>query len=193
MHEEALKLIGQLSPDEGLVILRALARQDARVAARIVELITAHWSDDAPQTPEDAAGIAEDLLVELNLLEVEEVWDRAGQTRYGYVEPIEAADEMMREVLGPFLEEMKRYQHLGLHNAARYTCMGLLAGLYRFETESTAEFKDWATDLPGAFAELVLREWKAGNPTAAEVGEVEQFIREELEKWTFYLLRRDER
>ncbi|MFQ5594009.1 MAG: hypothetical protein ACE5HA_07645 [Anaerolineae bacterium] len=135
MHEGALKLISQLTPDEGLAILRALARQDAQLAARIVETITAHLSDDAPQTPEDAEGIAEDLVFELNLLEVEEVWDRAGQTRYGYVEPSEAADEMMQEVLEPYLEEMKRYQRLGMHEAARYTCMGLLAGLYRFETE----------------------------------------------------------
>ncbi|MFQ5813739.1 MAG: hypothetical protein ACE5I2_11230, partial [Anaerolineae bacterium] len=118
MHE-ALKLIAQLTPDEGLVILRALACQDAQLAARIVETITAHLSDDAPQTSEDAAGIAEDLFYELNHLEVEEVWDRAGQTRYGYVETIEAADEMMREALEPFLEEMKRYQHLGMHDAAR--------------------------------------------------------------------------
>ena len=189
MQEEALKLIDQLTAGEGREILRALARQDAQLAARITETITAYLSSQGPQSLEDAGSIAEDLFYELDHLEVEEVWDRAGPTRHGYVEPMEVADEMMQEVLEPFLEEMKRYQQLGMQDAARYTCIGLLAGLYRFETESTAEFRGWATDLPSAFAEQVLDDWKAGNPTAQEVKEVEQFIRDELSKWRFYLLR----
>ncbi len=189
MPEEALGLIDQLSPEEGVKILRALARQDTQLAARIAEAIIAYLRRSAPQVPEDAEDIAEDVLYELDHLEVEEVWNRAGRTRYGYVEPVEVAEEMMQKVLEPYLEEMKRYQQLDMHDAARLTCMGVLAGLYRFETESTTQFKDWAPDLPVIFAEEVLGDWKAGNPRAAEVREMEQFIHDELTKWASYLLR----
>jgi len=189
MPEEALGLIDQLSPEEGVKILRALARQDTQLAARIAEAIIAYLRRSAPQVPEDAEDIAEDVLYELDHLEVEEVWNRAGRTRYGYVEPVEVAEEMMQKVLEPYLEEMKRYQRLDMHDAARLTCMGVLAGLYRFETESTTQFKDWAPDLPAIFAEEVLDDWKAGNPRAAEVREMEQFIHDELTKWASYLLR----
>ena len=34
--------------------------------------------------------------------DVEEVWDQAGRTRYGYDEPGEAADQMIEEALAPF-------------------------------------------------------------------------------------------
>lgn len=54
------------------------------------------------------------LYDELDALEVEEVWDRAGETRYGYVEPGEAADQMIDDVLEPLLKELARYEKLGL-------------------------------------------------------------------------------
>jgi hypothetical protein len=47
------------------------------------------------------------LYDELDALEVGDVWDRAGPTRHGYVEPSEAADQMIEGVLAPFLEELE--------------------------------------------------------------------------------------
>ncbi|MEJ2559794.1 MAG: hypothetical protein P8186_26970 [Anaerolineae bacterium] len=60
------------------------------------------------------------------------MWDRAGETRYDYVEPGEAADQMVEEVLAPFLEDLTRYQKLSMNIEANRMCMGLLMGLERY-------------------------------------------------------------
>ena len=114
--------------------------------------------------PEDVAVV---LYNELDALEVEEVWDRAGPTRHGYVDPGEAADGMIEEVIEPYLEELRKYQALGMNTEANRMCMGLLLGLYRFEDESTSEFKNWAPDAPGEFAWAVVEAWRAGMPSRA--------------------------
>ncbi len=84
---------------------------------------------------EDVEEVAAALYDELDALEVEEVWDRAGRTRHGYVETSEVASQMIEAVLAPYLEELSRYQALGLNLEAGEMCQGLLLGLYQFEHE----------------------------------------------------------
>ena len=171
------EIIDQLSGGDALAILKTLARGDERLAARITEIATEHLSDVEPQA------IATLLLLDLSFLEVEEVWDRAGPTRHGYVDPGEAADEMVQEVLDPYLEELKKYHNLGMSTEANRMCMGLLLGLYEFEHESTSEFKDWAPDAASEFAWAVVDAWKAGGPSRADRAAVRAFVEEELAGW----------
>jgi len=171
------EIIDCLSPADALSILKALARSDEALAQRIAEMAMARLSR---VDPEEVAAV---LYDELDALEVEEVWDRAGRTRYGYVEPGEAADQMIEEVLEPFLEELTKHQKLGMNAEANRMCMGLLLGLYRFEHESTSEFKGWAPDAPLIFAETVVDAWKAGSPSPADVRALEAFIEEKLDGW----------
>ena len=175
--KDPYEIINHLAPADALSILRTLADSDPALARRITEIATAHLSDVDP------GEVAITLYDELEALEVEEVWERAGRTRYGYVETDEAASEMVDEVLEPFLEEMGRYQKLGMNSEANRTCMGLLLGLYRFERESTIEFKDWATDVPVASAERVIYLWKQGAPSQADVKVVKAFVEDELCGW----------
>jgi hypothetical protein len=169
------EIIDHLSPGDALSILRTLADSDEVLARRIAEMALArlHGVD-----PEEVAAV---LYDQLDALEVEEVWDRARETRYGYVEPGEAADQMVEEVLEPFLEELGKYQRLGMNAEANRICMGLLLGLYRFKCESTSEFKGWAPDAPIAFAEAVVDAWKAESPSQADVAVVKAFVEDELE------------
>ena len=171
------KIIDHLSGSDALSILRILAGSDEELAARIVEIATTYLSG---VDPEEVATL---LYDDLNFLEVEEVWDRAGETRYGYVEPGEAADQMIEEVLKPFLDELAKYQKLGMNTEANRMCMGLLMGLYRFERDSVSEFKDWAPDAPIIFAETVVGAWKDGAPSQADVAAVKSFIEDELGRW----------
>ena len=46
-----------------------------------------------------------EAIKHLDSIEVEEVWDRSGRTRNGYVEPTEMAFQMSEEALDPFIEE----------------------------------------------------------------------------------------
>jgi hypothetical protein len=123
------------------------------------------------------------LYEELNALEAEQVWDRAGPKRHGYVDPSEAADEMIKEIIEPFLEELKKYQALGMNAEANRMCMGLLLGLYKFEHESTSEFKDWAVDAPSGFAWVVIDAWKAGAPGKTDTQALRTFTEETLTGW----------
>jgi len=175
--KEPHEIINHLSPTDALSILKTLANSDKQLARRIAEIATAHLSDVDPEE------VAFGLYDELNFLEVEEVWDRAGPTRHGYVDPGEAADEMIEEVIDPYLEELKKYQELGMNVEANRMCMGLLLGLYRFDHESTSKFKDWAPDAPSGFAWVVVDAWKAGAPSRADVKAVKAFIENKLYGW----------
>ncbi len=177
-----LEIIEQLSPSDAWSILNTLAKSDAQLAGRIAEMAIDRLSG---VDPEEVAAI---LYDELDALEVEEVWDRAGKTRHGYVETNEAAYQMVEEVLEHYLEDLKKYQQLAMPLEARRLCMGLLAGLYRFEHESKSEFKDWAADAPISFADTVVREWKAGSPRQSDIAAVKKFIDEELGGWGAHLM-----
>jgi len=177
MMKEPLQIIDTLSPTDALAILRALAGSDDQLATRIAGMATARLRGVDPEE------VAAALYDELNGLDVEEVWDRAGRTRYGYVEPHQAAEQMIEEIIAPFLEELKKHQALGMNAEANRMCMGLLLGLHRFERESTSKFKDWASDAPDAFAEAVVDAWKAGAPGCVDAETVSAFVEDELGTW----------
>ena len=175
-------IIDRLSPEDALVILKALARDGEQIAARIAEIALAHLSDVNWEE------VALELYEELELLEVEEVWDRAGSTREGYVEPGEAAEEMIGEVVEPYLEELKKLGALSMSTEANQMCKGLLLGLYRFRHESTVEFKDWASDAPSSFAWAVVEAWRMGEPSQADIAALKAFMEDELSSWEANLL-----
>ena len=58
--------------------MRTLAARDSELAARIAEVALAQLRDV------DVDLIADMVYNDLEMLEVEEVWDRAGSTRDGY-------------------------------------------------------------------------------------------------------------
>lgn len=179
------KIIHNLSPNDALVILRQLAAQNEKLAAEIASLALAYLSD---VNVEEITGALRD---ELEGLTPEEVWDRAGNTRYGYVETGEAAEQMIEEIVAPYLEEMRKYHKTGLVWKAQQMCKGLLLGFYEFEHQSKTQFKDWAVDSPLAFAEEVLTVWREGVMEAQEWQEVQAFIAEELPRWARTLLARE--
>jgi hypothetical protein len=176
------EIIDNLSPADALSILKTLAANDDQLANRIAQIALEHLSQVGQ---EEVAALVYDGL---NFLEVEEVWDRAGSTRQGYVEPGEAADQMIDEVLEPFLADMKKYQQLGLSVQARQLCMGLLAGLCRFDDESTSQFKEWAAGAPAVFTEAVIDAWQEGKPSRADRKAVRAFMEEELGIWNSRLI-----
>jgi hypothetical protein len=76
MMREPRQIIDHLSPADALSILEALADSDEQLAARIAEMATARLRG---VDTEDVAAV---LYDELDVLEVEEVWDRAGSTHH---------------------------------------------------------------------------------------------------------------
>jgi hypothetical protein len=96
--------------------------------------------------------MAEDVLVVLDSIDVQDCWDRSGSSRDGYTSPDEAADENIAEELQPFFEQVERYHELGMPDQEATYCMGVLFGIYRYERESKSEFRECSVDIPGEFA-----------------------------------------
>jgi hypothetical protein len=170
-------IVRHLSPNDAWGVLQQLAAEDESLAQRIADVATVRLSQVDPEE------VGLELYDELCRLEIEDAWDRAGRTRYGYVEPHEVAYEMINTVVEPFLEELKKYQALGMHTEANRFCMGLLLGLYKFEHECRTQFRDWMPDAGISCAKSVVDAWKGGTGSREDFIPVRVFIEEELWRW----------
>ncbi len=166
-----------ITPDDAFAILQTLAKEDKEIARRIEQLAMEYLSDV------DVEGVADEVYSELESIDVHDLWDNAGPTRDGYVDVTELAWEMFEEALQPFLDELKKYQKLSMSAEAKFLCMGILHGLYRFEEESNSEFKGWAVDAPGENFRSVLDEWQGSCESSEDLDEMETFIQENCPKW----------
>lgn len=171
---DATQLINTLSHDEALSLLKQLASSNEELALKIISLIV---QDLHKIEMEELATIVFD---ELNALDVEDIWDRSGNTRDGYVEPSEAAEQIIAETLAPFLAQLKKALQLGMKDNATQICMGIVQSLNWFEYNAKSEFHDWAPDLASAFADDVVEQWKQGKPSRAERRAMKAFVEEEL-------------
>jgi hypothetical protein len=80
---------------------------------------------------EDRAAVAHAVASALLGLDIMELNGRAGyQPGRGYVHPVEAAAEIMDEVLERFLRDLERRAALGMTTAATELAVGILLGLY---------------------------------------------------------------
>ena len=90
--------------------------------------------DSCPQ--EDRHAVAEDVADELRALHLSQLADRAGPQWGGaYVDPHDAADEMLDEIVQPSLDDLSRRARIGAVQAAREIGFGVLMGLYACRDE----------------------------------------------------------
>ena len=92
----ASKVLESITDSDARSILKLLAERDHK----LVEIIDATARELLGQV--DTEDVATDVQMELELLDVEEVWDRSGATRDGYVDSGDAAWQMFEEALKPF-------------------------------------------------------------------------------------------
>src|SRR5258708_15194852 len=96
-----------LSADEKAAVL------DKLLAARPDLLELAETYAAQIMSDEDRSAVAGDVEDALRGLDIEELNGKAGYQRgRGYVDPGEAADEILDEALGPFLVDLKRRAEL---------------------------------------------------------------------------------
>ena len=80
---------------------------------------------------EDRDAVAADVEWAMGAHDIDELNGRAGyHSGRGYVDPGEAADEILDEALQPFLDDLARRAKLGLASAATKMAVGVLCGLY---------------------------------------------------------------
>jgi len=132
----------------------------------------------------DQEGVAREVYLLLDSIDVQDCWDRAGKHRQGYVHEDEVAYELIQEVLRPFDDQIAQYRQSEMYlQEMRYT-QGVVAGLYRYHKESGSEFKDWCMDLPESFAEDIMQSWhkrNAQNPEALQA--MAAYLEERCSEW----------
>ncbi|MFQ5923726.1 MAG: hypothetical protein ACE5M4_12870, partial [Anaerolineales bacterium] len=137
----------------------------------------------------DVGEVSAQVQMELEFLDVEDVWQRSGPTGYGYVDPGDAAWEMFEEALRPFQEEVQKYQRLAMYDQAKLFCMGILKGIYEFDKESTTEYKEWAVDAAGEYFAEVLDNWSKSSTKVGDRKEMRKFIEAHCPDWAQWALR----
>ena len=96
---------------------------------------------------------------------------------------------MFEAALEPFREDMLKYQQLSMLEQAEAVCLGILNGVYDFQSYSKTEFKDWAVDAPAEFFWEYLGEWKKHFKQRSSPAKLKQFLTEHCPKWAERSLR----
>lgn len=177
------KILDKISPTKALEILKRLSEKDQNIAQRIEK--------EAGEVFEkiDLEEICEGVYLVLDGIDVEELWDRSGPSRNGYSSPEDMAVEMMEEELEPYNKEVMEYLELGMVNEAKFYCMGVLKGIYKYVQESKSEFKNWAVDVPEECFGYLLEEWKKKTKNRNDIKEMSIFIEKECNNWAEWSLK----
>lgn len=88
--------------------------------------------------------VAENVMSALRELDMEDLANRAGRHRGGYVEPNEAAWDLVEEAFEPFLLDLRRLAELSHVDAATAAARGLLNGLDRIGEPADGTVLAWA-------------------------------------------------
>ena len=140
-----------LTGEEAGAVLHALlkAHPDLRSDARRVAnrlLATVSLSE-----------VAEKVCAGLQALELDDL--DAGPHGRGYVEPSEAAWDVVEGVVAPYIHDLERRVKLRHEVEAFQVCSGIVAGLYRAE-HSGFELHEYAEDAPAELAGHAVGMWR---------------------------------
>lgn len=107
--------------------------------------------------------VARDVEETVRALDLDDLHGRAGSHADGYVEPTEAAWNLLEETLDPFLAEMKRHLQGGREREALEVCKGILLGLCGLRHEKGDGLLGWAPDFPEEAAAWTLETWRTSR------------------------------
>ena len=169
------ELLDSLTADEAYDVLLKLRKKNPDLEEKIYKIAMQVLSTV------DTEDIRIDTYNALNSLDTEDLYNRSGKTRYGYIDPSDASWEMFEEAIEPLIHEMKKYQMRNMHVVAKNHCIGIIKGIREFEEESDSEFLDWVSDAPGEFIERVFDKWSEGNPSEEDIVEVAKIKKGEEE------------
>ena len=182
--------LDRLKGDEAAALLRVLLERHPNLATEVEDLAASIIGD---VSIEDVADAVED---DVRALDLEDLNSRAGSHAYGYVEPTQAAWDLVEEAVMPFLEEIKRGVEAGQQAAALNTCVGIVLGLYRLRHSQGDDFLGWATDAPDEMADeavvtlrKALRKAKTARGGPESSAKLPAIFRETAPEWAEMLER----
>lgn len=172
-----------ITGDDALAIVKVLAARDRRLAREIEAIAKERFSSV------EMDAVAADVVMGLESLAAEDVWDRSGSKRDGYVEPGEAAWEMFEETLQPIWDTVGKYQRLSMLREADLVCQGILKGIYDFEEESSSEYKECAVDAPAECFGRVLDDWKKLFGRRPPIDRMTEFLKTHCPEWAAWAVK----
>lgn len=131
----------------------------------------------------DLHQVAEEVFTDLDMIQVETLWDNSGPTRDGYISPEDEALDLIEHELEPHVQQVWDYLQLDMEIEARTYLKGLLLGLYRYDHESDSEFKDWAADIPINLFGTLLDGWRKKTGNFSRNTEIDSFCQQMCPKW----------
>ena len=182
--------LDRLSGDEAATVLRLFMERHPELRKEMESLAASVLGD---VSIEDVADAVEDAVRSLDL---DDLSSRAGRHRYGYVEPSQAASDLVEEAVMPFIEDIKRRAEAGQKAAAMNTCFGVVLGLYRLRDRHGDEFLGWAVDSPDEMAgeavvtlRKALRKAKTARGDLKDSASLPAIFRETAPEWAEMLER----
>ena len=146
----------KLQPSEAQEVLHNLLETHPELRKEAEETSRSLISD---VSFDDVAGRVE---LALDHHDLDELNSRSANMRWGYVDPTDAAHEILHKAIDPIIAEMDRQLELGLGRQALETCKGLILGLYDVRDKRDDGCLGWAPDFAWITAEEVLEKWSKG-------------------------------
>jgi hypothetical protein len=136
--------------------------------------------------------VAGDVAYLVGSIGIEELGGRAGKQSWGYVEPSQAAWDLLEESLEYIRADMKRRVEAGMKPAAEKICQGIVIGLRGVDGTNSDGALGWAPDFPAEAAgwslSLVLELYPHGQRRAAG-NRVIRGVEEKADSWVEMLER----
>jgi hypothetical protein len=143
----------KLRPEEAAAVLNQLLGKHPELKSESEKLAIQMMSTASIED------VAQEVYLEITSIDLEALNGRAGCHSWGYVEPGEAATELLEEAIEDRVEEMKRSLELGLLAPAEALCAGIVSGLYRARDTKSDGALGWAVDFPAEEAGFVVEEF----------------------------------
>lgn len=172
------EMLEELTPHQALKIVRRLSERSKEIQDALLKEMKNVLEDI------DLNEVADEVFFVLESLDVQDLWDRSGANRDGYRSPDEVGFDMIEEELESFAEQVRSYLKLGMTDHAQNYCMGALLGIYRFDQESSSEFKKWTEDIPQECFGDLLDEWKKNEDNSARISDMDKFIKSSCPKYS---------
>ena len=166
----APNLLERLNAEEADVVLRRLLDQHPELRAEAGQIAAALVSSSSVEE------VAADVFDRVTGVGLDALEGRAGAHSCGYVEPSEAANELLEESIEDLVEDMKRKAELGLAPAAEAMCAGIVCGLYRARRTESDGALGWDPDFPAERGGYTVEELIRTCPPAARQANLERLV-----------------
>lgn len=161
-------------------VLSLLAKQDRECAVRLHEL-TVQVLRQVQDTD-----VAKTVYRDLCLLSEDDYYEQANRFNGGsYVDPYDLPYEMMEKELAPHTQRIQEFRFGKLFHEETAYVIGVLTGLYQYDSDSSRWFSDYVEECPFSIATQIYASWMSFHTDEASRSSFSTRVRELCPDWDF--------